>query len=67
MKKEILLYLLGLSLIFMLSGCVVRTYPVTKDRIDQDLTAGNRGYLLGQAPVSELKERRLRVPPRLWK
>jgi len=48
------LYLLGLLL---LSGCVVRSYPVTRERIDQDLT-GNRGYLQGQAPSEEVKERK---------
>ncbi len=49
--------LLGLSLVFVLSGCVVRSYPVTRERIDQDLT-GNRGYLQGQAPSQEVKERK---------
>ncbi|MDD5465323.1 MAG: LysM peptidoglycan-binding domain-containing protein [Candidatus Omnitrophica bacterium] len=40
-----------------LSGCVTRTYNLTRDRVDQDLssTSGNRGYLTGQAP--EPKER----------
>jgi len=39
------------------SGCVVRTYQLTRDRVDQDLTTGNHGYLLGQgAPVE--KERK---------
>ena len=35
-----------------LSGCVTRTYNLTRDRVDQDLSssAGNRGYLIGQAP-----------------
>ena len=42
----------------LLSGCIVRTYPVTRDRIDQDLTAGNRGYLQGQAPAVETAERK---------
>jgi nucleoid-associated protein YgaU len=55
MKKEKLFKALGLGFVFILSGCVVRTYPLTRDRIDQDLTAGNRGYLKGQAP--EAKER----------
>ena len=58
MKKNNLVYLLGLACVFILSGCVVRTYPVTKDRIDQDLTTGNRGYLKGQAPSGEVKERK---------
>ncbi len=40
-----------------LSGCVARTYNLTRDRVDQDLSSssGNRGYLMGQAP--EPKER----------
>ncbi len=35
-----------------LSGCVARTYNLTRDRVDQDLTAfsGNRGYLMGVPP-----------------
>jgi len=49
--------LLGLSLVFVLSGCVVRSYTVTKERVDQDLT-GNRGYLQGQAGAQEAKERK---------
>jgi nucleoid-associated protein YgaU len=48
-------YLLVLSLI--LSGCVVRTYPLTRDRVDQDVTWGNRGYLEGKAPPAEEKGR----------
>lgn len=55
MKVHNAVYLL---FVFLLSGCVVRTYPVTKDRIDQDLSAGNRGYLKGQSPISETKERK---------
>ena len=43
--------------IFLLSGCVVRTYSITRDRVDQDLNAGNRGYLMGTAPQGEEKER----------
>ncbi|MFA6357324.1 MAG: LysM peptidoglycan-binding domain-containing protein [Candidatus Omnitrophota bacterium] len=40
-----------------LSGCVARTYNLTRDRVDQDLTptSGNRGYFIGTAP--EPKER----------
>lgn len=41
-----------------LSGCVARTYNLTRDRVDQELssTSGNRGYIMGQAP--EPKERK---------
>ncbi|MCX5703984.1 MAG: LysM peptidoglycan-binding domain-containing protein [Candidatus Omnitrophica bacterium] len=48
MKGRVSVYLLGMALVaLVLSGCVVRTYPLTKDRIDQDLTLGNRGYVKG--------------------
>jgi len=57
MKAQEKFYLLGLSLIFILSGCVVRTYPLTRERVDQELT-GNRGYLQGQPPAQEAKERK---------
>lgn len=51
MIKRSALFLL-LASVIMLSGCVVRTYTLTKDRVDQDLT-GNRGYIKGEAPVGE--------------
>jgi len=31
-----------LGLCFVLSGCVVRTYTKTKDRVDQNLSQGNK-------------------------
>jgi len=59
MKSKSLFYLFALSFILILSGCVVRTYSVTKDRADQDLSAGNRGYLQGQTSKTlEEKERK---------
>jgi len=41
-----------------LSGCVARTYNLTRDRVDQEISSssGNRGYITGQAP--EPKERK---------
>ena len=47
------------ALTLALSGCVARTYNLTRDRVDQDLTSisGNRGYLTGQ-PSTDLGERR---------
>jgi nucleoid-associated protein YgaU len=36
----------------------VRTYPLTRDRVDQDLTAGNRGFVKGEAPAGNEKERK---------
>jgi len=53
MKKyslQLTAYSLLLGFAFLMSGCVVRTYTLTRDRVDQGL-AGNRGYLKGQAPV----------------
>lgn len=38
-----------------LSGCVARTYTLTRDRVDQNLSEGNRGYLAGKAPESSLE------------
>ncbi|MFH0826311.1 MAG: LysM peptidoglycan-binding domain-containing protein [Candidatus Omnitrophota bacterium] len=55
MAKKYLYGLLGLSV--LLSGCTVRTYPMVRDRVDQDLSAGNRGYLQGKAPA-EAKDRK---------
>jgi nucleoid-associated protein YgaU len=57
MEGKYLSYLLGLSLV--LSGCVVRTYPLTKDRVDQDLSSGNRGYLQGQASPVDQGEKKM--------
>lgn len=55
MKKEYLFYLLVLSFVFMLSGCVVRTYPLTRDRVDQDLSMGNRGVIQGSKEIPEVE------------
>ena len=46
----------AVSGILLLSGCVVRTYQMTKDRVDQDLTSGNRGFLMGQGVEPEQKK-----------
>ncbi|MDP2906226.1 MAG: LysM peptidoglycan-binding domain-containing protein [Candidatus Omnitrophota bacterium] len=48
------------ALALLLSGCVVRTYSLTRDRVDQDLSdsTGNRGYLMGSAPVGEVEAER---------
>ncbi|MFA5356056.1 MAG: LysM peptidoglycan-binding domain-containing protein [Candidatus Omnitrophota bacterium] len=57
MRAQVKFYLLGLSFAVVLSGCVVRSYPVTRDRVDQDLS-GNRGYLKGDMPADEMKDRK---------
>jgi nucleoid-associated protein YgaU len=62
MGSKYLYGLLGLTV--LLSGCVVRTYPMTRDRLDQDLTAGNRGYLQGKAPA-ETKDRKTKRTTRV--
>lgn len=58
MKKHNCFLLSVLFFVFILSGCVVRTYTVTKERPDQDLSAGNRGYLQGKSPVEPMTERK---------
>jgi len=36
---------------FVISGCSsVRTYTYTQDRVDQDMSIGNRGYVVGTPP-----------------
>jgi LysM repeat protein len=52
-------YVILTALAFILSGCVVRTYSLTRDRVDQDLSsqAGNRGYIMGSGPSEEVKDR----------
>jgi nucleoid-associated protein YgaU len=49
MDKKGLLYLLSLAFVFLLSGCVVRSYPLTRGRVDQDMGSGNRGYVKGKS------------------
>ena len=58
MYKKIILLALVCFLSFVIYGCTVRTYSVTKDRVDQDLGPGNRGYLMGASRVTEEKPRK---------
>ena len=51
MLRYMTIVLSGLAATLFLTGCTVRTYPLTRDRIDQDLTTGNHGYLYGSAPA----------------
>jgi len=53
MKCRKLFYFFALVSGFILSGCAARTYTLERDRIDQELTGGNRGYIFGKAPVEE--------------
>ena len=57
MKEEKVLKLISLLSVFVFAGCVVRTYEMTRDRVDQDLS-GNRGYLEGRQPSEEGVERK---------
>lgn len=53
--------LMVLLSVFVLSGCVIRTYEITKQRVDQDLTGGNCGYIMGQAPEEMNMQERKRT------
>ncbi|MFH1655486.1 MAG: LysM peptidoglycan-binding domain-containing protein [Candidatus Omnitrophota bacterium] len=46
------IFIVALLFVFVITGCTVRTYKVTKDRIDQEIS-GNRGYLSGEGPTIE--------------
>ncbi|MFA6216085.1 MAG: LysM peptidoglycan-binding domain-containing protein [Candidatus Omnitrophota bacterium] len=64
--KKVFATTLGIACsVLLFSGCVVRTYPVNKDRVDQDLNVGNRGYLMGRPPADETIERRATRPTRV--
>lgn len=57
MKYRSVVLAAGITLfVFSISGCVIRTYSVKKDRVDQDLS-GNRGYIQGSQPAGQEKER----------
>ena len=59
MKK---IYILGVGVLFVVSGCLVRTYTVEKPRTDLEVQ-GNQGYIVGgknqqAAPTSRLGKTR---------
>jgi nucleoid-associated protein YgaU len=59
MKKDILWQMGTMFFILILSGCAARTYKVVKMRVDQDLTTGNKGYIMGAAAqATQEKERK---------
>ena len=45
------------SYAFLFSGCIVRSYSVVKDRVDQEVS-GNQGYLRGSAPANAQPEKK---------
>jgi LysM repeat protein len=47
-----------LAFAFLLCGCTVRTYKLTRDRVDQDLNYGNRGIIQGNGEQSVSPERK---------
>ncbi|MFZ5800768.1 MAG: LysM peptidoglycan-binding domain-containing protein [Candidatus Omnitrophota bacterium] len=52
---------LCIGLVGLLAGCAVRTYTEVKDRVDQEITSGNQGYLMGNAPAPEGERRKTRT------
>ncbi|MDD5618530.1 MAG: LysM peptidoglycan-binding domain-containing protein [Candidatus Omnitrophica bacterium] len=55
MINAIKMSILGLALVFLTTGCIVRTYNVVKDRQDLQVAGqGNQGYLMG-APKEDGK------------
>lgn len=56
--KSQCLFTATLILLFVSSGCLVRSYTVVKERPDQEIT-GNQGYLLGGP--KEKKEREIKT------
>lgn len=44
-------------LVFAISGCSrIKTYTYERDRVDQAMQQGNRGYMLGTPPPAESRE-----------
>jgi nucleoid-associated protein YgaU len=54
------------GVLFLLSGCVARTYQLTQDRIDQDLSIGNRGYITGSSPIEPQDSRKTQRSVRIF-
>jgi LysM repeat protein len=56
--KQKLFYFLALSSVLVLSGCVARTYSMAKERVDQDISGGNRGFLMGKPSAEDSAARK---------
>ncbi|MFY9402849.1 MAG: LysM peptidoglycan-binding domain-containing protein [Candidatus Omnitrophota bacterium] len=63
MKRIVFLFT---GVLFLLSGCVARTYQLTQDRVDQDLSIGNRGYISGAAPTEPQAPRKAQRSVRIF-
>jgi len=61
MKTQDKFYLVGLSLVFVLSGCVVRTYPITRERVE--VTAGKSFPIVGYKEQSKTFESQDPIEP----
>lgn len=59
--RELFIVHCSLFMAILLSGCVVRTYELTRDRVDQDLAGGNRGYLKGKVPSGQAAQKSTRT------
>lgn len=55
-KLIVMIAIFGVAAV-TLTGCTVRTYSQTRDRVDQDLS-GNRGYLQGAASPADTGQRK---------
>ncbi|MBU0502927.1 MAG: LysM peptidoglycan-binding domain-containing protein [Candidatus Omnitrophota bacterium] len=60
MRLKNIFSLIFLFSVFIFSGCVARTYQMTRDRVDQDLP-GNRGCLQGKCLQDELERKKTRT------
>ncbi len=59
MGRKLLIAVIALVSFFFLGGCTVRRYTVVKDRVDQDLTCGNNGFISGEKPEAAANDRKL--------
>jgi nucleoid-associated protein YgaU len=50
-NKELLKIITIASVISLGAGCAVRTYTITKEKVDQNLNEGNQGYMQGTPPA----------------
>jgi nucleoid-associated protein YgaU len=50
--------MIAAAVLFIFSGCAMRTYEIQQDRPDQDLATGNRGRLKGDVPRDDIKGRK---------
>lgn len=57
--KKLSILLTVAVVIFVFAGCAVNTKLVERERVDQELTSGNQGYLMGTPPpAAERKKTR---------